>query len=258
MARTFTTIRGRRRIAGPLLWLLLVLIPTGAAAESAEPTDARGLPELIQEVAEVLREKATQANAGAEVTVEVLPLDARLRLQPCTDAKIEPRGKQTHGRIPVSVRCLAPKNWSIFMTGSVTAMLPVIVTRQPISRGDILTTDMIASEPQDLSDLRSLYYTETSSVLGKEAKRNFAAGSVIFANQIKQPLAVSRGQRVQILARRGAVQISSQGEALENGAIGDQIRIRNLQSERIVYAWVEGPGRVTTGGSGKRSQVSQR
>lgn len=258
MPRTFTTIRNRLRTVGPQLWLLLALMPTGATAQSAEPAVAQGLPELMQEVAEVLHARATEANAGAAVTVDVLPLDTRLRLEPCTQAEIEPRGKQTHGRIPVSVRCRAPNSWSIFMTGSVTAMLPVVVTRQPISRGDIVTSDMIATEPQDLSGLRSLYYTDPALVVGKEAKRNFAAGSVIFASQVKQPLAVSRGQRVQILARHGAVQISSRGEALENGAIGDQIRIRNLQSERIVYARVEAPGRVATSGGAKPPQVSQR
>jgi len=257
MAQTSKTTRERLRPMGWLLLLLAVLTSASASAEVAEPAIARGLPELMQEVSEALHTRATEAHAGAAITVEVLPWDARLKLAPCIEAEIEPRGKQTHGRIPVSVRCRAPKSWSIFMTGSVTVMLPVVVTRQPVNRGDILTTDMLATEPQDLSDLRSLFYTDPTLVLGKEAKRSLAAGSVIFATQIKEPLAVSRGQRVQILARHGAVQISSQGEALQNGAVGDQIRIRNLQSERIVYAWVEGPGRVSTGGGGKRPQVSQ-
>jgi flagella basal body P-ring formation protein FlgA len=94
--------------------------------------------------------------------------------------------------------------------------------------------------------LRSLFYTDPAVVVGKEARRNLAASAVVVASQLAEPLAVERGNKVQIVARRGGVEITSAGEALSDGRLGAQVRVRNLNSGRIVHAWVESPGRVAT------------
>lgn len=41
--------------------------------------------------------------------------------------------------------------------------------------------------------------------------------------------------------------MATQHEALSDGAVGQQIRVRNLRSERIIRARVTGPGQVEAG-----------
>jgi flagella basal body P-ring formation protein FlgA len=230
------------------LGFLLAAGATAAAPAAAEPSVA--LPEILTDVAALLEERARNDHPEAEIEVSLQPLDPRLSLADCSDVELAPRGANTHGRVAVGVRCYAPQNWSIFLTGDVKVMQPVVVTQVPIRRGELIRPAMLGTETRDLSRLRNLYYTDTAAVVGKEARRHFAAGSVLFASQLKAPLAVERGQRVQIVARSGTVEISSRGEALEDGSLGEQIRVRNLQSERIVFAWIDAPGRVVTRRSG--------
>ena len=69
---------------------------------------------------------------------------------------------------------------------------------------------------------------------------------MVLASQLDVPIAVERGSKVQIVARRGGVEITGVGEALSAGRIGSQVRVRNQSSGRIVHGWVTGPGRVST------------
>ncbi|MCY1454933.1 flagella basal body P-ring formation protein FlgA [compost metagenome] len=55
---------------------------------------------------------------------------------------------------------------------------------------------------------------------------------------------VSKGDQVVISAMSPAINVRMPGEALSNGAPGEQIRVRNLSSGRVVKARVKGPGQV--------------
>lgn len=55
---------------------------------------------------------------------------------------------------------------------------------------------------------------------------------------------VHKGDQVVISAGSSTIQVKMPGEALSAGAIGDQIRVRNLNSKRVVKARVTGPGQV--------------
>jgi flagella basal body P-ring formation protein FlgA len=55
---------------------------------------------------------------------------------------------------------------------------------------------------------------------------------------------VSKGDQVVISARNSGLNVRMPGEALSNGAPGEQIRVRNLGSHRIIKARISGPGQV--------------
>jgi flagella basal body P-ring formation protein FlgA len=58
------------------------------------------------------------------------------------------------------------------------------------------------------------------------------------------PRVIRRGQQVSIRSATTGVQVRMGGRALEGGAIGDLVRVRNASSGRIVEGRVVGPGRV--------------
>lgn len=240
---------------GTILLLMLWLV---AAAAHAEP--ARTVEVLLEDAARLLALQAMEAYPGARVEAEMQALDPRLDLPPCDDAELTPRSHQQHGRIPVAVRCQTPQPWSIFLTGDVTVSVPVVITTRPVRRGEIIRPGMVATREQDLTGLRSHFYTDPTDVIGKEARRNLGESEVVVASQLTEPVAVERGSKVQIVARRGAVVITSTGEALGEGRIGAQVRVRNLGSGRIVRGWVAGPGRVVTtpGAAAARSEAGAR
>ena len=61
---------------------------------------------------------------------------------------------------------------------------------------------------------------------------------------LQQAEVVSKGDQVVISAASASINVRMPGEALANGAPGEQIRVRNLSSSRVIRARVKAPGQV--------------
>jgi flagella basal body P-ring formation protein FlgA len=221
--------------------VLAACCPHIRAAEST--TVSVSVPEQVRAL---LLERARVEFPDARIDAEIGSLDPRLTLADCSKLTLTPRAQKVYGRIPVAAQCHAPYAWSVFLTGEVSVVVPVVVSVEAVNRGTTLSRGHLALEPRDLGTLRNQYLTRVDLANGLETKSPLRADQVIYATQLKEPLAVRRGERVTIMASRGAVQINAQGEALQNGMTGSQIRVKNLQSERIVHAWVRAQGLVAT------------
>jgi len=201
---------------------------------------------LIPEIESFLQSRSQERFPDAHISVQVLPLDPRLKLAPCDQYQFSLRSQKPIGRVSIGVRCSLPKPWAIYLPAQVQATKDVVVVRAGVERGSILSLTNLAVEPRDLSKIRSNFLTRVSDAQGFESVRRLSSGSVLYSNLIKQPLVVKRGERVNIQAGHGAITISAIGEALQDGAFGQQIKIRNLQSKKVVHAWVRSKGLVST------------
>jgi len=65
--------------------------------------------------------------------------------------------------------------------------------------------------------------------------------------QLDAPIAVNKGDEVRIRSGQGLIAVSMNGTALGSGMPGEQIPVRNVQSDRVVKAWIVAPGLVSTG-----------
>jgi flagella basal body P-ring formation protein FlgA len=61
---------------------------------------------------------------------------------------------------------------------------------------------------------------------------------------VKASAAIRKGDSVVIRAVAGSLVVRMKGLALQEGAVGKQIQVRNVQSRRIIRAIVTGPGQV--------------
>ena len=64
--------------------------------------------------------------------------------------------------------------------------------------------------------------------------------------RLDRPVAVARGDRVQIQSLAGRIRIATAGVALESGKVGEQIAVRNESSKRTIHPWILAPGTVGT------------
>jgi flagella basal body P-ring formation protein FlgA len=65
---------------------------------------------------------------------------------------------------------------------------------------------------------------------------------------------VKRGDQVLMLARRDQVEVSTSGEALDSGARGAIVRVRNTASGQVVRMRVSGAGTVEPVDTGRISR----
>lgn len=113
-----------------------------------------------------------------------------------------------------------------------------IVAARNIRAGSIISASDIIT-PQDRTALR-----RAVDIIGKEAGRAFYRGQPIDETKLRAPTLIKRNTVVQMEYARGPMTISAEGRALENGALGERIRVMNLGSKRIVTVVVTGADSV--------------
>ena len=82
------------------------------------------------------------------------------------------------------------------------------------------------------------FLLDPSKALGQQLQRPLRSGEVLMDSMLLRPLTMRRGAAVTIQVRQGEMLVSAAGEALQDGSIGQRIRVQNLVSKRIVTAKV--------------------
>ncbi|OGJ85963.1 MAG: flagella basal body P-ring formation protein FlgA [Candidatus Raymondbacteria bacterium RifOxyA12_full_50_37] len=127
----------------------------------------------------------------------------------------------------------------------------VCIADRKIARNTVIFSSDLRVEERDLTEIRDNTFANPSLVAGKRATRTIVPGKVINDKMIEEQPVVFKGNKVKILYTVNTASISVDGEAREDGSIGEEIRVRNLVNRKIIKAFVCGEGEVTltrTGG----------
>ncbi len=121
--------------------------------------------------------------------------------------------------------------------------LPVPVV--PIYAGDLITDSMLTDRlftvaPND----RVAVVTSRQALLGKVARRSLPAGTPIPINAFADPKVVTRGSLALVLLQEGGLTISGFAIALENGSVGNIVRLKNTDSGLTIAGTVQADGSV--------------
>lgn len=172
-------------------------------------------------------------------------LNSRLRLAACASPLVvEVQGNNAlRGRVNLKVSCL-DKDWFIYLSADIAHYLKVVVARTDLPRKANLTDSMLSFAEVDVASVRGDYFTSFTELQGVTLRSRVRAGDVISSNNVLIKDAVNRGEQITIVATNGTLSVRMSGEALDSGKVGDQVRVRNLQSNRVIRALVVARGRV--------------
>ncbi len=81
---------------------------------------------------------------------------------------------------------------------------------------------------------------DAQSLIGMTARRVIIAGRPLQKNDLVAPQIVERGELVTMYLKYGGMRLTTQVKALENGAMGDVIRVVNTESNENLQAIVTG------------------
>ena len=125
---------------------------------------------------------------------------------------------------------------------------PLAVATRRRQRGEILCDSDVEVERVSLGDVkRGEPFTAPDELVGMKALTTIQAGTPITSAQIDLPWALKRNDIVDIVLRRGMLTVRCKGKALENGRVGQTVRVHNKQTGKTVEALVTGPGTVSLG-----------
>lgn len=186
------------------------------------------------------------AQTEGRYEVSVNDIDPRLRMPKCAEqltASMASQGAPL-GRVSVRVRCDTAAPWTVFVPAQVRLFREVVMTTRPMPRDTVLGAPDIVMRERDIGQLTQGYLTSLEQAMGYKLTRPTVNDQVLSAVFLEQPAVVSKGDHVVIIARTGALAVRMPGEALSQGAMSQQISVRNLNSQRVIKARVTGPGEV--------------
>lgn len=236
----------RRRALTATLLLAACALPGLALAASAQD-------KLLTQV----RQWVAQTQNTSPAQVEIAPLDPRVQVQQCPQALA--MDLPFASRETIRVRCAQPP-WQLYLRLQAGSAGPVeathtstdasatrqtVVTRHLVQRGTRLAPHMfdevslpaLGMDPQAVSSLQDLLHAEML--------RDVPAGQVLRSYDFRRAVLVKQGQSALMsVGQHSNFQITVRVEALQDGRMGEQIRLKNPDSGRLLTGTVTGPNAV--------------
>lgn len=122
-----------------------------------------------------------------------------------------------------------------------TQTMVVVVAKLNLAAGQALEPGAFALETRTISGNPSNYFLQANGLEFSELVRNVKAGEPIRQRDLKKALLIRRNHLVQFsLSNAPGLQVSLQLQAMDDGRIGDQIRLKNPDSGRVLTGLVVG------------------
>jgi flagella basal body P-ring formation protein FlgA len=232
-----------------VFWLFISAMISAANAKSASPAET---------MAEQVKQWLSQTHSVNSKEVTIAPLDERLKVQAC--AKPLTVDHPFQSKETVRVRCSEP-TWQLYLqvklpnSGFVSAnnsngattqnpsVVPktVVVARRLIQRGAILQPDMLEEVQASPGNADTQLLSSLKDAQNAELTRDIAAGQALRISDIRRAVMVKQGQSVMFSVGNGKeFQISIRMEAMQDGRLGEQVRLKNPESGRQVSGVVTG------------------
>jgi flagella basal body P-ring formation protein FlgA len=199
-----------------------------------------------------------QTQSVAAESVVLAPMDPRLQVKACAS----PLAMDLPFASPdtIRVRCAQPA-WQLYVRVSVPGRVAtagpakaeptpvekrqVLVAAVPLQRGMSLTAAHVRLAEVDTSNMPANVLEQVSQVLNAEVVRDVRPDTPLRSQDIRPTILVKRGQMVLMsIGQAQGFQISARVEAQQDGRYGEQIKLINRDSGRMLTGLVKGPNQV--------------
>ena len=216
-----------------ILGLLLIFSSFISQADTRQSLD------LIKQKIEsyVLNELSSQNN-GDDIQISAEKIDSRLNLKSCEEDKLEvfnPYKTAIIHTTTMGIKCRdSDTHWTLYVPIKISLKKMVLVAKHPLAKGSLITENDIVETTIDTTLLKHGYFSDRNEVVGHVCKQEITEGHALTPANIKMAFLINKGDQVSIQAVNETLTVSMNGIALNDGSIGEMIRVQNLSSKKIV------------------------
>ena len=135
--------------------------------------------------------------------------------------------------IPVfAMKNSSSKGWIV---AEIKRYQKVPVLNQSVKIGDVLSMEMFSIEKRQMVNVRDTIQS-VEAMLGMQAVHFLNAGQVVQFADVKKEQVLKKGQMVKAIAGSSSFEVAMSAEAQEAGSIGDVVKIKNLDSQKVFAA----------------------
>ncbi len=217
--------------------ILVISILSGFFMPSFSVMAATGLmdhEDIRRHVRQYLQNRTAEQGL-TDATIEIGHIDKRLKLSNCESGlEVVFANKRLPGNVSLAVRCNSDKPWKIYMQATVNAYAMIYVARAPISRGSTFNASDLIKQRHNITSLNGNYVAEMKNLKGQVARRHIRTGEIIKPSVAVKSKLIKRGEQVTIIAETAGIKVRMMGKAMNDASAGEQVRVKNNNSRRIV------------------------
>lgn len=218
--------------------IALFTIPARAAGTGAD--------QVLPQVEAAARKYVQRAAAAGGLLEPEFSLSVAPGTRPLAACRlpitVEAIDTRTLARMRFAAVCPGSEGWRYEFLVRSTVSARVAVLAVDVPSGKVLADEDVVLERHEVPSLAEAI-SDPAALAGMSARRALRAGEVLRPALLSAPILVRRGDAVTILARREQIEVSMAGEALDSGAKGAIVRVRNAVGNTI-RARVSGAGLV--------------
>jgi flagella basal body P-ring formation protein FlgA len=132
------------------------------------------------------------------------------------------------------------KGW---VTAEIKKHALAAVLNRSIKSGDVITEDMVTVEKRLILN-QADSVLDAKNIIGMQASRFINAGQLISFRDLKKETIMKKGQIVKAYFGKGQFDISISAIVEESGAVGDVIKVKNMDSNKMFAATIVNRGLV--------------
>jgi len=216
-----------------LIFMLGIFLPV-AMAEAETLREIESHQNIRESVKQFLTSKSVEYQLD-DINIQVGQLDHRLKLTKCSELlSVQMRNDTMPGNMTVEVSCVTNQPWKIYIQASVHAYKPVYVAKSPILRGERIQPGSVKLIKRNITSLRGQYINDITALEGTLAKRMISKGQIVSPAHLIKSKLIKRGESVTIIAETSGITVRMKGKALNDAAAGEQVRVKNTNSKRII------------------------
>lgn len=131
-----------------------------------------------------------------------------------------------------------------FVRARISALKNIAVAARPIKRGATIMTGDLTMEARDVATMPRTFFTGTGKLVSSEAKTNILKDSVVLTWMVRPVPVIKANQETTILVMSKGLLVRTKGKALQDGYVGDSIRVQRLDSRTMLTGAVNSAGQV--------------
>jgi flagella basal body P-ring formation protein FlgA len=153
---------------------------------------------------------------------------------------LNPIPKKLSGRVSLRIAAAigGKEKGRLTATGWIDRVESVICAGRYLQRNTVLTEADLKMKQMNISKTPANLVLRLKDAVGKRLKQTLKPGMAIRHNMLAVPPLIHKGDRVKLVAQRGALRIVTMGIAKNSAGLGDQIRIENISSKKTVVGRV--------------------
>ncbi len=143
-----------------------------------------------------------------------------------------------HYRLIVNVTPENGKKRRLLITGWVDRYEIVVYAKKEIAKGETIHAKDLYTELANITKYPSDVFNSTELMRGQIAKTRIRKNVLVRPKMLAVSPVIKKGDMVKMAATSGSLTVVTIGRAIGNAQVGEQVKVRNLKSKKIVTGFV--------------------